>query len=362
MSTRLGGTAARSGTTVVPDLTHDAVAQLGEATGHPCISVLMPTIVAPRMLAEDRARLDRLQREVEHRLAGEGSDGHEVLLRELRRHVRLAQGSRTGHALGIFVSHRLSRAWSLPVSVREKAVVEPTFATRDLLRALHRTPPHLVVRVDDLGARVFWVAGHVTLVESVERLAPGRPWGVAPAATGGADPMADRDELIARIDACLTRVREERPAPLVLAGDLALVSALKAGPGRLARLAGEVVGARAADPDELFAASALCVQEYLERRGRQALDELLEATLDAPDRVVAGLQACWAAVADGEPGTLLVEHGYVHPEPAGEERPVACHDVVDDLIEIAIEAGNLIAFVEDAELHAFGGIALLRHE
>ncbi|WP_281348924.1 hypothetical protein [Ornithinibacter aureus] len=36
------------------------------------------------------------------------------------------------------------------------------------------------------------------------------------------------------------------------------------------------------------------------------------------------------------------------------------HDLIDDLLEHAIQAGNLIAFVDDAQLHEFGGIALLR--
>lgn len=69
------------------------------------------------------------------------------------------------------MNHRLPRAWTLPVTVHPKVVIEATFATRDLLRALRRTPPHVVVRVD----------------------------------------------------ACVARVRDGHPAPLVLAGDATLV-------------------------------------------------------------------------------------------------------------------------------------------
>ncbi|UFN45133.1 hypothetical protein [Nocardioides okcheonensis] len=76
--------------------------------------------------------------------------------------------------------------------------------------------------------------------------------------------------------------------------------------------------------------------------------------------MVAGLDGCWAAVANRITGTLVVEQGYVHPRPPGEGGGPASHDLIDDLLEHAIHAGNLIAFVDDAQLHEFGGIALLK--
>lgn len=342
------------------DLTPQAVAHLTVSGGHPCISVLMPTTPAARMAVADRARLDGLLLDAERRLADDGVTDRERLVRELRRLARIAQDSGTSHALGIFVSDHVSRAWTLPVSVHPKVVVESTFATRDLLRALHRTPPHLVVRIDEFGARVFWVATRVTLLETVERLPGGRPRPVGDRELAADRTPEDRRDLLARLDACMTRLRSQRPAPLVLAGDPGLVAELKGGATWLHRLAGEVVDARADAPDELFSATALCLEDYLRRRGQQSLHDLHEAVATAPDQVVAGLDECWAAVTRRTPGTLLVEHGYVHPRPPGEGGEVASHDLVDDLLELALEAGNLIAFVDDAELHEFGGIALLR--
>lgn len=353
------------------DLTPEAAAHLTVTTGYPCISVLMPTTPATRMVIADRARLDGLVLDAERRLGDLTVTARERLVHELRRQARIAQDSSTWNALGIFISHRVSRAWTLPVMVHQKVVVESTFATRDLLRALHRTPPHLVVRVDEFGARVYWVAARVTLLETVERLPEGSPRVMASAgldAVGpgsepglGADLAAeDRRELLARIDACVARLQAERPAPLILAGDAALVGALKSSARWLHRLAGEVLGAKAHAPDDLFTASALCLEDYLHRRGQQTLEALHDAAATNPEMVVAGLDACWAAVASRLPGTLVVEHGYIHPRPTGVSGAVASHDLIDDLLEHAIEAGNLIAFVDDAELHEFGGIALLR--
>lgn len=348
-----GGAATTVGATARRELTPQGVADLTVTDDHPCISVLMPTTRALRMPMADRERLDGLVRDVERRLADDDVPDRDRLVRELRRLARVAQDSSTWNALGLFVSRSVSQSWTLPVTVHPKVVVESTFATRDLLRALHRTPPHLVVRVDAFGARVFWVAARATLIETVERL-PGSPHGPDSASE-------DRRDLLSRIDACVARIRAERPAPLVLAGDPGLVAELRSRVPWLHRLAGEVVDSRADAPDELFAATALCVEDYLNRRGQQTLHALHEAAATTPEQVVAGLDECWDAVVGRTPGTLVVEHGYVHPRPPGEDRGApASHDLIDDLLELALEAGNLIAFVDDAQLHEFGGIAMLR--
>lgn len=356
MTTR-GAQRSAAGAASLEDLTPEAVAQVVAAGGHPCVSVIVPTTAAPRMPASDRDRVLRCLDRARRLLVDEGVDGDRVL-RELRRLAELAGSSRSGHALALLVSDRVSRAWVLPVTVHEKVVVEPTFATRDLLRALHRTPPHLVVRVDGFGARVFWVSGRVTLLETVERLPLRRPLPLAP---GGDDERAEEvADLLARIEGCVGRVREERPGPLVLAGDPDLLVELRTRARWLHRLAGQVDVASADAPDDLFRASALCVEDYLQRRGQHAVEELRAAAAEDSDRVVAGLEECQAAVRLGVPGVLVVEHGYVHPG-AGDDRGQAPrHDLVDDLLEVALASGNLIAFVEDAQLHEFGGIALLR--
>ena len=155
-----------AGRAIPRDLTPEAAAHLTAAGGYPCISVLMPTTPATRMTIADRERIGGLLLDAERCLNDQPLGDRERLMHELRRQARIVQDSSTQNAVGLFVSHGVSRAWTLPVAVHQKVVVESTFATRDLLRALHRTPPHLVLRVDEFGARVYWVAASVTLFGS----------------------------------------------------------------------------------------------------------------------------------------------------------------------------------------------------
>jgi hypothetical protein len=340
-----------------------SVARLTVSRGYPCISVLLPTTPSRTMVKADVGRLSSLLHQVDEQLEDRQVTSRDRLMNELERLAHLARVSRTDSALGLFVNLSLARAWTLPVTVNAKAVVESTFATRDLLRALHRTPPHLVLRLDAFGARVFWVRDRVALLDTVERIPRLASHGPGPASGTlrvGQDEEAaaeDRRDFLARVDTRLGRLRSEHPAPLVLAGDLELLTELKARARWLHRLAGEVLDAEAADPGVLFTAAALRLEDYLHRRGQQTLDALREAVAETPERVTAGLDDCWTAVTGRTPGTLVVEHGYVHPG-AATESGVASHDLIDDLLELALENGNLIAFVEDGQLHALGGIAL----
>ncbi|MBJ7355818.1 hypothetical protein [Nocardioides sp.] len=334
-----------------------SVAHLTVSRGYPCISVLLPTTPSRRMLDADAGLLSRLLHQVKQQLEDSQVTSRDKLLSELEGLALVARESRTDSGLGLFVNLSLTRAWTLPVPVNAKAVVESTFATRDLLRALHRTPPHLVLRLDGFGARAFWVSDRVTVLDAVERIPrSGGGSGVAARREAVAE---ERRDFVARVDARLTRLRSEHTAPLVLAGDLDLVTELKGRARSLQRLAGEVVGAEAAEPATLFPAAALRLEDYLHRRGQQTLDALREAAADTPGRVIAGLDDCEAAIAGYTPGTLVVEHGYVHPRAETGTAP-ASHDLIDDLLELALENGNLIAFVEDGQLHEFGGIAVLR--
>lgn len=104
--------------------------------------MLLPTTPAPRMLDADRHLMTDLVGQAESEL-----DSHELpargrLMPELRdlAHQVADEPAESGQAL--YVSLAIRRSLVLPISVTPRAVVETTFATRDLVRALHATPPH----------------------------------------------------------------------------------------------------------------------------------------------------------------------------------------------------------------------------
>ena len=84
-------------------------------------------------------------------------------------------------------------------------------------------------------------------------------------------------------------------------------------------------------------------------------------------RVRSGIEACWDVVENpaaeprvhgGSPVLLVVENGFTSPWDPG-EADLSRHDLVDDLMEVVIERGGLLASVPDGTLEAYGRVALI---
>ena len=139
-------TASTSSRPAVPSFTPGLATSLQALEAYPAVSLLMSTTPAPKMLAADVARLAGLAREAERRLAsGTVPDALSLVLASLADLVAQAGRGPTTAAVGVFVSAALSTVVRLPVPVSDRVVIDPTFATRDLVLALHRTPRRVVL-------------------------------------------------------------------------------------------------------------------------------------------------------------------------------------------------------------------------
>jgi len=132
---------------------------------YPAVSVLLATVPGPRMQDEDAARLDALLTQATTRLAEELGSAEAALLGE-RLRALAAEAARCPmrSGLALYASSQASSSWALSSPVRDRAVIDPTYATRDLVRSLHRTPRHVVLVITDRDARLFDSSG--------DRLAP----------------------------------------------------------------------------------------------------------------------------------------------------------------------------------------------
>ena len=129
----------------------------GDRRATPAVTLLMlrPT-PASRMLPRTAERLLGMAREAEARLTSESLPG--IWGTALRPIADLAEEAGRGpatEAIAIFVSATDSRVVHLNLLVADRVAVDPTFATRDLVRALHRTPRHVVLTLSQHEGRLF---------------------------------------------------------------------------------------------------------------------------------------------------------------------------------------------------------------
>ncbi len=340
----------------------EQVLLLQAAQNTPCVSLLATTTPASRMGATDAATLQRLADEAAARVHADGLPGAAALVTALRDTVTGARSGPTSRGVGIFVNRVVRQVVHLPVPVVDRTVVDPTFATRDLVRSLHRTPRHVVLLLSEREARLFdGVGEHLTPpARSAFPL-------VAAEVTGGARPRAG-DQFLREVDQALGTYLRLHPAPLVLVGAERTVGRFRRLSRNTGRLAGTVAGSRTRAPlASLVPRIGEVMDRYLLSREAEAL-ELIDRRRSR-SQVIDGIGAAWLAARHEEPEMLAVEEGFTYPArisadgdfltPAGDvEHPDVIDDAVDELIETVIRRGGWVAFVRDGRLADHDRVAL----
>ncbi len=350
------------------------ITALQQVREYPAISVLLSTTPAAQLNRPDALRLDALAAQAVDRVRAELQPAAAApAVRRLRTLLEQARNGPATRALALYASAGTDALLRLPVAVKDRAVVDPSFATRDLVRALHRTPRHLVLAVNSAQARLFDAVGDTLLPAlstafplHAERSGDARRRGRAdrPARAGGSDEV----DFYRRVDAALGTYARLHPAPLVLVGDDRATAAFRRVSTNCARLAGTVRGNLThAATDDLTARIRAVLDTYLHRRQGEALALISERT--AADRVASGMPAAWLAARTARPEMLAVDESLYYPArlsddgdtltPADDvEHPDVIDDAVDELIELVLVRGGWIAFTTPGALDDHHGVAL----
>ena len=363
----------------VARLTPGLVTLLQALQAYPAVSLLMSTTPGPRMLPEDVARLAALARQAQARLGSETwPGGRATVLAPLADLVSAVGRGPATAAVGVFVSAAMATVVHLPVPVDDRVVIDPTFATRDLVRALHRTPRHVVLALSLDEARLFDGQGedlHPAPVRSFPRRAartaaatgPGQTQQVGGGRQRGVQPQ-QRRSFFQDVDRALGSYLRLRPAPLVLVGTERVLTEFRRVSGNVARLAGCVHGSLLTAPTgDLVPRIRPVLNDYLRSRQHEALDLLDRRT--GAKRAVGGIESVWLAARAERPEMLAVEEGYFYPArldasgdllaPASDvDHPEVIDDAVDELIETVLRRGGWVALVEDGELAGHDRVAL----
>jgi len=350
----------------------DRVLQLQAVHGYPAVSLLLSTTPAATMTPRDASTLDRLHTEAVDRLSRDARAGDtDRLLDRLDRLVRAAKDCPTAQALALYAHRSTGCALHLSVPVLDRTVVDPTFATRDLVRALHRTPYHLVLSLTSKQASLFAGSDELRAVRSHQfpvrsdrdpRRSASRP------ALAANDTVA----FLRTVDSAFGTYRRLHPSPVVLAGDDRVVSEFERISRNLDRCAGVVRANVATEPlAQITERTRPLLHTYLLSRQDEALT-LLGQRIWA-DHAAIGLPAAWLAARHDRPEMLAVEQGFFQAARVSEDGdtlelvndpadvlgdPDVIDDIVDELIELVLRRGGWVALVDDGRLAGNGGVAL----
>ncbi|MFC9396882.1 chemotaxis protein [Streptomyces sp. NPDC057027] len=345
-----------------PVLSSEVLDQLRQPRPYPAVSLVMPTHRREPDDAQDPVRLRNLVVEAEKALQSDPGVTRERrldVLDQLNQAVKEADLVHAEDGLVIYAAPGEHHVWKVARPVPERVVVADTFLTRNLVAAHAAEQPYWALAV--AADRVSLWSGET------ERAAEAASDGF-PLVRSLEDPDAERKERIGDLPSTwqdeatrqflrdahqrLRAVLDADPRPLYVIGSPAALALLEElgplSPGTVTIQHGGLAAGPAAAVHEAVTPSVTARQA--------AAASTVVAELDAArsgKQFAGGIDEVWQAVKEGRVRLLAVEDDYRtvvreeggHLEPAGADDPSARDDMVDEIVEQALETGTDVQFV-----------------
>ena len=323
-------------------MTHTTLAELQRQRCYPSITLLINTTPGVPLTASELNAASRLTVQTSDRLDGDITDAlrHDLIDR-LRKLIEEIARQPSTHALALFVSPDHGGAVRLGHRIDERATIDDTFTTRDLVADLNRAATYRVITISEQRSRLF-IGDRQRLVEQRDDT-----W---PLTRGNDDIPATwaRD-----LDHHLRHERTISALPTVIAGVQRSIR-------KLASTLDDPIGVIAGNHDrtsttDLHHAAWPLVTDWLRRDATRALEQLDNAL--SANRYAGGIHEIWPLAHDGRIATLVVENNYTFParidhnnqlHPAEDpHHPDVNDDIVDDTIETVLHNGGAVIIVHD---------------
>jgi hypothetical protein len=354
--------------------------KLAALKGYPAVSILMPTHRTWPDSQQDPIRLRNLVAEVERRLLAKfPRRAVAPLLAQVEQQVGGLDFRNLQAGLAIFASAEYTASFLLPFPVRQRVVIDQSFAIRDIVFSLNRRQRYWLLVLSEKPSRLYQGLDQELeeITQSGFPLTHTGPGGSEPLPGGfGIRRSAYRDEydrkFFRQVDAALGEVLGESQDPLFVAGVDRNLAFFQEVSQRAGSVAGTLQGSYDSTPlAELVARVWPLVEVHAASQRQQAHTELEAAA--AVGQIRAGLAAIWPAAIDGRGALLLVERDVHAPARLTQDgrslQPVAngvaiaasegFEDAIDELIEIVLEKGGRVVFTANGRLEGYGRIALV---
>ena len=349
-----------------------------ELRDYPAVSLILAT-AGPTFGAADRARGEELVVEAARRLAYEfGPSTVTNIVDPIRRVLTELVGARVDGGVALLRATDELHAFRLTIAPTERVVVDPTFATRDLVRSVAESQPYGVVVLAKDRARLIVVAlDGARLVAEIDERDPQRRHADRRGHLHQGE-RSGRDQR--QVEAFMARVSHRVNAePALRSLDLVIVAPDHLStrfqrshhPNHGARIAGRIPGNRlSASPESLAGIARTVIRTHRTALEHEVLDQLAHA--DREGRADRGVEATWHALHHASGLHLVVEHDFAfaaylashgtHVLPAAvPETPSATDDLVDEMIELAMLKLGKVSFVAPGSLDGDGVAVIRRH-
>ncbi len=346
--------------------------KLKNITSDCCVTIILQTHRTAPDNGKDSLELKNLIKDVETRLSADYNKS--IVTNIMNRINNLAESvdhRYNKECLILFVNETVAEYTRLPLIIENRIVIDKTFATRDLVRALNRETSYYILVLGQDKARLI-EAFNDKVVDEVEDGFPIDNTTLIPVQRPEAA-IANRQtnlmrEFFNRVDKQLNEVHKENPLPVMICADEFSFDEYEKVADRKEIIIGKLYGNRLHEkPHQLVDAVWPVLKKLNLDKNNQRIAELKEAV--SSQKFVTDFNEIWKSINEGRGKTLFVKQGYFQPaifennhiELVSQENSERANvdDIIDEMIEKNLQFNGDVVFINGEELEKFNGLALV---
>ena len=346
--------------------------KLLSSQGEGCVTIIASTHRVRSGIRQDELAVKNLAREAEERLLTLYEKSFaQPIIENIHKAIASIDFSKNLEALMIFAGPTVSEFITLATEVKNRVVIDRTFATRDLIRAISEAPTYFVLVLSRKRARLILAYGGNAVEET------GHPFPIENVDYERLRSQLPPDRLTAsavegffhQVDKALAAVLKKKPRPLIVAAgerNFALFEKICSTPEM-------IVGNLPLKSDQQKAHAIVAeawplAVKLLQEYNKERIKELEKAI--SSGKFLNDYNEVWEALTSGRGRVLFVKKGFHQPaafsngrvaliEKAVKDAKGVVEDIIDEMIEQALAHGGEVMYVSGPELDPYNGIALI---
>ena len=346
--------------------------QLKDETGKFCVSIIMNTHRTKPDYDKDPKVLKNHIKEAKERLLAT-NDKREVS--KVIEHLEKLEGQ-IDHSLNLeslilFVNENKAEFLRLPIEVTDRVVIDRSFATRDLVRALHQEINYFILVLSQREVRLIEAFND----KVVKEIGSDFPFENTNLYSTNKDELANagrQTQLVAeffnRVDKALNKVRKDNALPVLICTEEANYHEYLKIADESKSIFDTYLNKNRLDEKAhaIVSEAWSIVSKKMEEQRKAKKDELSKAV--GKGNFLSDLSDIWKAIGEGRVDTLFIEEELFAPaiikndeihivEDSKTNENGVIDDVYDEMIEANFSFGGDVVFLPKGHLEKFHGIA-----
>ncbi|MCR6641303.1 MAG: hypothetical protein NVV82_20495 [Sporocytophaga sp.] len=339
-----------------------------------CVTIILNTHRTHPDNKKDPIQLKNLINEAEERLSAYNDKklSKNIIDKLNRLSETLDHSFHNKESLVIFANDDVLEYTRLPIHVEDRVIIDNTFATRDLIRALHEQVSYYILVLSHQEARLIEAFNDQEITDNVSPFpivneSPYPEDRHAASMSKGQENLTE--EFFNKVDKEVQKVLINNPKPLILATEERNYGHYMNVADNKSSIIGYVtIDRNEVKPHQIIAKVWPTVNEFHKNIARERINELKSAV--GTGKFFSDINEIWNAIDQGRGKTLYVQKGHFQPgivesdgiklkDHSALHEPDVIDDLIDEMIEKNISKGGETVFVEENDLDKFQGLALV---